>query len=202
MRIGVIGAGMIGATLGPLWMRAGHEVRFGTRHPERVQIEGALSQTVADVAAWTEVLMLAVPLSATPDVGTAAGPGLIGKVVLDATNPFAHREPQAAREIEVAGTGSGRWVAQQVPGARVVKAFNTVYFQHLRTATGSGPMAPGVPLAGDDDAALNVAGQLVRDAGFEPVVVGPLNEVTRFEVGTPLWNSGATADSLRAHLGH
>lgn len=201
MKIGVIGAGMIGATLGPLWMRAGHAVRLATRHPERVQIEGALSQSVAQVTQWAEVLLLAVPLGAVNDVASAAGAGFGGKVVLDACNPLPHRDPQAAQEIKTAGTGWGRWVAQKLPTARVVKAFNTVYFQQLRSAAGSGASAPGIPLAGDDAAALAVAEQLVEDAGFEPVTVGPLNAVTRFEVGTPLWNSGATAATIRAHLG-
>ena len=206
MRIGIIGAGMIGATLGSLWMRAGHAVRFGTRHPDRVRVEGALATTVAEAAAWAEVLLLAVPLGAVPDVAGAAGAAgstrsaLEGKVVLDATNPMARREPAAVREIEAEGTGSGRWVARHLRGARVVKAFNTVYFQQLRTAAGTGPTAPGIPLAGDDASALATASQLVRDAGFEPVVAGPLDQATRFEVGTPAWNSGATAAALRSQL--
>lgn len=200
MRIGVIGAGMIGATLGSIWIRSGHEVRFGTRHPERVKIRDGLSQTVAEAVSWAEVLLLAVPLGATPNVATAAGTALMGKIVLDATNPFAQREPEAAREIEAAGTGSGQWVAQQLPGAVVVKAFNTVYFQQLRNTTGTGPNAPGIPLASDNEAALNLAAQLVRDAGFEPVIVGPLNEATRFEVGTDFWNSGANAATLRTQF--
>lgn len=200
MRIGIIGAGMIGATLGPLWRGAGHEVRFGTRHPGRVQLDGAVATTVAEAAAWAEVLLLAVPLGATPDVAAAAGSALEGKVVLDATNPMPHREPAAAREIEAEGTGSGRWVARHLRGARVVKAFNTVYFQQLRTAAGKGPTAPGIPLAGDDASALATASQLVRDAGFEPVVAGALDQATRFEVGTPAWNSGATSAVLRSHL--
>ena len=121
-------------------------------------------------------------------------------MVLDATNPMARREPAAVREIAAEGTGSGRWVARHLRGARVVKAFNTVYFQQLRTAAGTGPTAPGIPLAGDDASALATASQLVRDAGFEPVVVGPLEQATRFEVGTPAWNSGATAAALRSQL--
>ena len=209
MRVGIIGSPMIGATLGPLWMRAGHAVRFGTRHPEQVRVEGAPATTVAEAAAWAEVLQLAVPLGAVPDVAGssgsadttgATGSALEGKVVLDATNPMARREPAAVREIEAEGTGSGRWVARHLRGARVVKAFNTVYFQQLRTAAGTGPTAPGIPLAGDDASALATASQLVRDAGFEPVVAGPLDQATRFEVGTPAWNSGATAAALRSQL--
>lgn len=135
MRVGIIGSPMIGATLGPLWMRAGHAVRFGTRHPEQVRVEGAPATTVAEAAAWAEVLLLAVPLGAVPDVAGssgsadttgATGSALEGKVVLDATNPIAHREPAADRQIEAEGTGSGRWVVRYPRAARVVKAFNTV----------------------------------------------------------------------------
>jgi predicted dinucleotide-binding enzyme len=82
----------------------------------------------------------------------------------------------------------------------VVKAFNTVHFQQLKATAHQGARSVGIPLAGDDAGALARAEQLVRDAGFEPVSLGGLVQARRFDVGTAVWNTGATADSLRRQL--
>lgn len=200
MKIGIIGAGMIGGTLGPLWLKAGHAIRYGTRHPEQVQVPGASSDTVAAVGQWAEVLVIAIPLGATPAVAQELGSSVQGKVVLDTGNLIAGKEPTDAAAIAQSG-GSGVWVASHLPGAHVVKAFNTVYFKILQSQSGrtDGPQL-GIPLAGDDAAALDTAQGLVRDAGFEPVVFGALSQARHFENGTPVWNTGASAEALRRYL--
>lgn len=205
MRIGIFGSGMIGGSLAKLWLRAGHDVRFGARDPERTRRKvpsidpRAGVGSLAETAAWGEALLLAIPLHATPEVGGAIAPGAAGKLVLDAGNAIPRRDGEAAAEAAKEGTGS--WVARHVPGAHVVKAFNTVYFKTITSeAHRDGPRV-GVPLAGDDEAALALAERLVRDAGLDPVRVGSLADSRRIDFGSPVWNTGMTAAEVARTLG-
>ena len=84
------------------------------------------------------------------------------------------------------------------PGARWVKAFNTVYFKVLEREANREGDRVGIPLASDDQQALDVAAALVRDAGFEPVIVGPLARGKAFEPNTPPYNTGMSARDLEA----
>lgn len=207
MRIGIIGSGMIGSTLGRLWVRAGHEVFFSSRHPENLRSlvdeigPRARRGTPEEAAAFGEAVLLAIPFGAITDLGPRLTRHLQGKVVLDAGNPFAQRDGAAATTVEQSAKGSAVFTAQHLPGVRVVKAFNTVYFRTLaKEAHRSGPRI-GIPLAADEEGALELAAHLVQDAGFEPVMVGPLESAVRFEPGTAVWNSGMSAPELRKALG-
>ena len=208
MRIGIIGAGMIGGTLGRLWHQAGHDVRFGTRHPDalaRVVAElGARAEagTPLDAATAGEAVLLAVPLHAIPELAADLAKALAGKVVLDAGNAYPSRDGETARVATSHPGGSSAWVASHLPGAKVVKAFNTVYFKTLATQTHPGNAdGVGIPLAGDDEGALAVARRLVADAGFSPVVVGPLAKGKLFEPGAPVYNTGMHASEVARALG-
>ena len=200
MQIGVFGSGMMGRTLGVLWLAAGHEVRFGARDPVRTRATAASIDpglgvgSLDETARWGEAFLLAVPLHAAPTVGAAVAAGLSGKLVLDAGNAVPSRDgaaAEAAREI-----GSGTWVAQHLPGAHVVKAFNTIYAHTIATQAGRPEPRVGVPLVGDDEAALVLAERLVRDAGFEPVRVGKLADSARIDVASPVWNSAMTVPEI------
>ena len=146
------------------------------------------------------MLLLAVPLSATKNVADSLGAAADEKVILDAGNVYAARDPDAARDIAASGTGSGIWVAQFFPTSHVVKAFNTVLFKTLAERSGDARDPLGIPLAGDNDAAMALAERLVRDAGFEPVVFGSLAAAREFDAGTPDWNTAASAALLRSRL--
>jgi predicted dinucleotide-binding enzyme len=206
MNIGIIGGGMIGGTLGGLWHAAGHTVCFGTRHPQALDALVASLGTRAraghagDAASFGDVLLLAVPLLAIPDLAREVGSATVGKIVIDAGNAYAQRDGQLATEATQTPNGSSAWVASHFPGARVVKAFNTVYFKVLREKAHAGDSAPGIPIAGDDADAREPVARLVRDAGFEAVVVGALAEGKRFEPGTPVYNTGMSATQLAAKL--
>jgi len=203
MRIGIIGGGMIGSTLARLWVEApnDHEVFVSSRHPERLEpLVAELGKrtccgTPEEAVTWAEVVVLAIPLAATAGLSNQVKGQLEGKVVLDANNPFERRDGAAAQAVEQDGRGSGRWTADQLPGARVVKAFNTVYYQRMANREGC-----GVPLAGDDAEALEVAAGLVRDAGMVPVLVGGLDRAAAFDPGSRVWNSAMKADELRTAL--
>jgi predicted dinucleotide-binding enzyme len=207
MRIGVIGAGMIGGTLGELWAKAGHEVMLSSRHPESLRERVSHQRpaprvgTPEEAAAFGELVLLAIPFGATPNLPDAVKRSLSGKVVLDAGNPYPQRDGAAAAEAQREGRGSGYWTARHLPGARVVKAFNTVYFKTLAAQAHQGTDRVGIPLASDDAQALQTAAQAVREAGFEPVPLGALERARDFDVGTPVYNTGMTGSALRRHFG-
>jgi predicted dinucleotide-binding enzyme len=207
MKIGVLGAGMIGGTLGRLWLEAGHEVRFATRRPDEVAgLLGKLGPRAsasmpAGAVEFGEALLLAVPLLAVPQLGRDHAAAAAGKTVLDATNPSPQRDGEVAVAAQQADHGSSAWVASQLGGAQVVKAFNTVYFKLLASEAHRRGDLLGIPLASDHPAALEVAARLVRDAGFEPVIAGPLAEGAKFEPGSRLFNTGMSAAQLRGALG-
>ena len=203
MRIGIVGAGMIGSTVARLWVDAGHEVRLASRHPDALQPlvdtlgKGASAGTPADVAAFGEVVMLTVPLAAIADLARDLAPLLVGKVVLDTGNAYEGRDREAAREAVRHPEGSAGWAAAKFPGARWVKAFNTVYFKVLEREAHREGDRVGIPLAGDDRQALDTAARLVSDAGFDPVIIGPLARGREFEPGTPPYNTGMSGRDLR-----
>jgi predicted dinucleotide-binding enzyme len=192
---------MIGATLGELWARAGHDVKISSRHPERLSPPAGVDATDVQTAVdFADVVLLAIPLGAVPGLEPKIREALRGKIVIDANNAIERREADIVAQIRTDGGGSGTWTARQLPGAKVVKAFNTVYFQTMKSQKDSDdPVA--VPLAADDEDAMAVVEGLVRDTGMAPVRVGDLSTTARFDAGTEVWNSNATASQLRAALG-
>ena len=203
MRIGIVGAGMIGSTVARLWVDAGHEVRLASRHPDALQplVEKmgprASAGMPAHAAAFGEVVMLTVPLAAIADLARDLAPLLVGKVVLDTGNAYEGRDRETAREAVRHPEGSAGWAAAKFPGARWVKAFNTVYFKVLEREAHREGDRVGIPLAGDDRQALDTAARLVSDAGFDPVIIGPLARGREFEPGTPPYNTGMSGRDLR-----
>jgi predicted dinucleotide-binding enzyme len=203
MRIGIIGAGMIGSTLAKLWVDAGHEVRLASRHPGDLQAlvhrlgKRASAGTPLEAATFGEVVMLTVPLHAVRDLARDLASSLAGKIVLDTANAYERRDGASAHQAAAHPQGSAGWAAAMFPGSRWVKAFNTVYFKTLATEAHRQNDQIGIPLAGDDREAVDVAAKLVRDAGFDPVVVGPLARGKEFEPDTPPYNTGMSGPKLR-----
>jgi len=204
VRIGIIGAGMIGSTLAKLWTDAGHGIVLASRHPDQLTpLASELGQLVTaglpvDAARLGEVVMLTVPLKAVPDLAADIAPALRDKVVLDTGNAYERRDGQVAKVASQHPNGSAGWAASMFPGARWVKAFNTVYFKTLASEAHRSGDRVGIPLASDDRPALDVAAVLVRDAGFEPVIVGELSRGKEFEPDTRPYNTGMTARELEA----
>jgi hypothetical protein len=204
MRIGVIGSGHIGGTIGGLWVKAGHPVLFSSRHPEELKdlVAGlgplAHAGTVAEAIAFGDVLFLAIPYGALPQLGQDYASALKGKIVLDAGNAVATRDGAIADEVERDGIGV---VSQKyLPGTHLVRAFNTMsYMIFAREANRPDPKL-AIPIAGDDKQAVKVAADLVRDAGFEPVVVGTLADARRFQRGAPGYGQSVTAAELKQKL--
>ncbi len=203
-KIGVIGSGKIGGTIGGLWVKAGHPVMFSSRHPEELKGLiaglGSLAQagSVADAIAFGDVIFVAVPYGALPQIGRDYDAALKNKVVLDACNAVAARDGAIAEEVEKNGIGvtSQKYLA----GTRLVRAFNTMsYMIFGREANRPAPRL-AIPIAGDDPDALQVAAGLVHDAGFDPVVVGKLADARRFQRGNPGYGQPVSAVELRQKL--
>ncbi len=207
MRIGIIGAGMIGSTLAKLWADAGHDVILASRHPDEltaiVERIGARARagTPVEAAAFGTVVMLTVPLKAVPDLAHDLKQELDAKVVLDTGNAYERRDGAAAAEASADPRGSAGWAAAMFPGARWVKAFNTVNFKTLQSEAHRDDDRVGIPLASDDAGALDIAAELVRDAGFDAVIVGALARGKEFEPNTPMYNTGKGGRELRLYFG-
>lgn len=205
LKIGIIGAGKIGGSLATLWAKAGHEVLLSSRHPDELKdLAKSLGPkarvgTPKEAAQFGEVVLISVPYGALPQVGRDLASELKGKVVLETGNPYPERDGAMAEEARRKGTGVAS--AEFLPGVRLVRAFNAISYRNLRSdAHRSGDLV-GIPIAGDDQAALAAAKRLVTDAGFDPVVVGPLARAKLFDVGSPVYVQVLTAKELRARLG-
>lgn len=205
LKIGIIGAGEIGGTLARLWVAAGHEVLVSSRHPERLQ--GLVSSlgsraragTPREAAVFGPVVVVSVPYGALPQVGRDLKGELAGKIVLDTCNPYPSRDGEMAVGARKVSTGVAD--PQFLPGTRLVRAFNAINSGDLSGQAHRAGAPIAIPLAGDDAEALAVAQRLVRDAGFEPVVVGSLAHAREFDVGTPVYTRLLTAPELRKALG-
>jgi predicted dinucleotide-binding enzyme len=205
LKIGVIGSGRIGGTVGGLWVKAGHEVMFSSldlEHDKTLAASlgaGARAGTPKEAAAFGEVLFISVPYAALPQLGRDLGGLLKGKVVLDTCNPVPGRDGDMALEARAKGTGVAS--PQYLPGARLVRAFNSVGYSSVQSQAHRANPKVAIPLAADDPAALQTAVRLVQDAGFEPVVVGPLARAKEFDPGAPVFGKALTAAELRRGLG-
>ena len=203
-RIGVIGSGNIGGTIGGLWVKKGHSVFFSSRHPEELKDMiaklGSLAKagTVEEAVAFGDVLFIAVPYGAIPQIGKDYSARMKGKVMLDACNAVSTRDGAVAEEVEQ--NGIGVTTQKYFPGVRIVRAFNTMsYMVFAREANRPDPKL-AIPIAGDDPQAVQVAAALVRDAGFDPVTVGTLADARRFQRGQPGYGQQVSAAELKQKL--
>jgi predicted dinucleotide-binding enzyme len=203
-KIGIIGAGHIGGTLAELWVKAGHPVILSSRHPEELkplaQKLGPLATvgTVQEAASQGEVILISVPYSALPQIGKDYAGEMKGKVVLETGNPYPQRDGVMANVARSRGTGATS--AEYLPGVKLVRAFNALRYQDLKSESNRQGEQAAVPLAADDANAMKVAAGLVRDAGFDPVEVGPLSRAKEFDVGSDVYVKVLTAKEMRENL--
>jgi predicted dinucleotide-binding enzyme len=205
LKIGIIGSGNIGSTIGSLWVKAGHPVMFSSRHPEELEplVKGlgalAKSGAVADAIKFGDVVFIAVPYGAYPQIGKDYGSLLSGKILLDAGNATVRRDGEDITN-EAKEEGIGVITAKYLPGARVVRAFNSMGYKFFASEANRTGDRMAIPLAGDDKEALETASLLVHDAGFDPVIVGSLVQSKVFQQGGPLYGQQLTAQEFRKRL--
>lgn len=204
-RIGIVGAGKMGGTLAELWSKAGYVVMISSRHPEELKSQatalgpGVQVGTPEQAAQFGPVVVIAIPYGAEPALGKELAPELAHKIVIDLGNPYPERDGPMAEQARAEGTGVAS--AKFFPGARLVRAFNAINYNDLASQARRAGERVAIPIAADDQGALKVTMQLVRDAGFDPVAVGDLSTAKRFDVGSPVYVKVLTAQQLRARLG-
>ena len=204
LRIGTIGAGRIGSTVGGLWVKAGHPVMFSAKNVDEAREVAtrfgppARAGSVEEAIAFGDVVFLAVPYGAMEAISRDHGAALKGKIVLDCGNAVSGRDGAIADVADREGIG----ITSQkfLPGARLVRVFNTIGYTIIASEAGRPDPRLPIPIAGDDAEAVKVAAGLVQEAGFEPVVAGGLAEARRFQRGAPAYGPSATAAELRQKL--
>jgi predicted dinucleotide-binding enzyme len=193
LKIATIGAGREGGALGTLFAKAGHPVMFSSRHPEQLTDlvasagPNAKAGTVAEAIAFGDVVLLVVPYTAIVEIGKEVGPPLTAKqLVIDVSNPIPRRDgEELVKSVEQQG-GAGLATAKMLPGSHVVRAFNAIGSAQLAQLANRPGEPVGVPIAGEDQKAVQLASQLIKRIGFEPVVVGGLAMGKHLVPGTPL----------------
>lgn len=202
LRIGIIGTGNIGGALARHWVGAGHEVLISSRHPEELEPLAdelgprARAGTPREAAEFGEVVLISVPYGAMPQISRDFAGLLAGKVVLDTGNPVERRD--GAMAVPALEKGTGIATQEFLPESRIVRAFNCIPAASLANQRDREPARIAIPLAGDDAGALDVAQRLVDDAGFDGVVVGPLETARHFDLGNPLAVGDLSAAEYRA----
>lgn len=182
MRIGIIGAGHVGTTLGRAWTSAGHEVVYGVRDASRAAPhEGARVDTVRGAAKSAKVVALVVPWAAAAESLSAAG-DLENKPLIDVTNPIG---PGFALTHGHTTSGAEQ-VASMAKSARVVKAFNTTGFENMASPR-YGERRLMMPIAGDDEEAVKIVAGLAQQIGFEPVALHGVTHARELEPLAMLW---------------
>lgn len=204
MKIGIIGSGSIGGTLGQHWAKVGHEVMFSSRHPEELkgmaESVGATTGTTEEAASFGEVILLAIPYGKVTDLASQIG--LKNKILIDAGNPYPQRDGDVAQQVidDESQTATG-YVASQFPGAKTVKAFNSIYFKVLEEkAFRSGDERIAVQVCGDDEQAKATVKKLIEEIGFAPQDLGGLDKGVLFEPDAPLYNQNLKIGEAEALL--
>jgi predicted dinucleotide-binding enzyme len=193
LKIGFIGAGREGGALGTLFAKAGHPVMFSSRHPETlidlVNRAGpnAKAGTVENAIAFGDVIFLVVPYTAVEQIGKDNGAAIAAKPLLvDVSNPIQRRDgDDFVKQINEMG-GAGLATAKYILGAKLVRAFNAIGFGKLEGDSSKSDGKIGVPIAGDDTGAIELASALITQIGFVPVLVGGLAMGKYLVPGTPL----------------
>ncbi|HET9181720.1 MAG TPA: NADPH-dependent F420 reductase [Candidatus Angelobacter sp.] len=185
MKIAILGSGRIGAVAARLFVAAGHEIAIAnSRGPESLRGlvaelgPRAQAMTITDAARFGEVVLLAVPWHM--EEALPAPEVLRGKIVMDAMNPYN----PAGGFFDLGESTSSEIVLRRMPAARLVKAFNTIYYEHLATrGRKDAPMEDrhAIYIAGDEPEAKQIVARLIREIGFAPVDTGSLREGGRLQ---------------------
>lgn len=200
VKIGIVGTGRVGGTLGAVWVKAKHEVMLSSRHLEddRKLAErlgpNARAGTPREAATFGEVLVVSVPYHALPNVRDTLGSLIDGKVLIDTCNPFPGRDGKIA--VWAREKGAGLASKELLPGARIVRAFNAIGSYRMGQAH-KNPGRIAMPIASDDPKAVAIVEPLIRDIGFEPVLVGGLEMGKYLVPGTPLAGEHTPAEVRR-----
>ena len=206
MKIGIIGSGNIGGTAAKLFVNAGHEIAISnSRGPESLTSfvnsvgPNIKAKTVEDAIKFGEVILLAIPWRKRQNLLSILEL-FDSKIVIDAMNPYSEN----FEVIDLGNSTSSEEVLKLIPSSRLIKAFNTIYYEHLSTK--GNPDASkedrfAIFVAGDDFEAKATVSKLIEDIGFAPIDTGSLKEGGRKQQpGSPIYNNPMTAKIAYARL--
>jgi 8-hydroxy-5-deazaflavin:NADPH oxidoreductase len=197
MKIGILGAGNIGSNTARLFANAGHHVAISnSKGPQSLESlvmtlnPNVKAMTVEDAVAFGEVILLAIPWRKRQELPPSSL--FEGKIVVDAMNPYSEN----FEVIDLGNSTSSEEVRKQLPSARLVKAFNTMYYEMLRTGGRNSEDGRLVLfMAGDDSDAKDILSKLVEEIGFTPVDTGSLREGGRKQQpGSSIYNHPMTVE--------
>jgi predicted dinucleotide-binding enzyme len=201
LKIATIGAGREGGALGTLFAKHNHPVMFSSRNPDQLKElvakagPHAQAGSVEQAIAFGDVVLLVVPYTAIEQIGKDHGKALAAKqLVMDVSNPIARRDGEEIVKWVDAQGGAGLATAKLLPGAHIVRAFNAIGYAKLAEGAHRPGEPVGVPIAGDDQKAIAVATSLIKEVGFEPVLVGGLAMGRYLVPGTPLGGEHTPAE--------
>jgi predicted dinucleotide-binding enzyme len=201
LKIATIGAGREGGAIGTILAKQGHPVMFSSRNPdglkELVASAGpnASAGTVEQAVAFGDVVFVVVPYTAVEQIGKDHGKALATKrAVIDVSNPIPRRDGEDFVKSVDAQGGPGVTTAKWIPGAKIVRALNAIGSGTLVQANSRPGEKMGVPIAGEDQGAIAIASELIREMGYEPVLVGNLAKGTYLRPGTPLAGEHSPAE--------
>ena len=207
MKIGIIGAGNIGSALATVLVAGGHEVVIAnSRGPETLgevaEQTGATAVTNTEAAQCRDLVVVTIPQLKVPDLPAGLFDGVGAEVVVIDTNNYYPQQRDGRIEAIEDGTTESRWVADQLGRPNLVKAFNNIYAEHIKThgRPAGDPERIALPYAGDDERANRIAAELIDSIGFEPVLSGGLDDSWRQQPGTAVYGADLTADRAREAL--
>lgn len=201
LKIATIGAGREGGALGTALAKKGHPVMFSSRNPDSLKDlvasagPNAKAGTVEQAVAFGDVVFIVVPFTAMEQIGRDYGKALATKMlVVDVSNPIARRDGEDfVKNIDAQG-GAGIVTAKWLPGSKIVRALNAIGYTQLEKDANKPGELVGVPITGDDPKAIEIASGLIKEIGFEPVLVGGPAMGKYLKPGTPLGGEHSAAE--------
>lgn len=207
MKIGVIGSGNIGGNLGKHWAKAGHEVLFTSRHPEQlndlVRDAGDNAKAVSLDEAWeadADVYLLAVPYKAIDELSELYAGEYGDKIIIDATNPYPERDGEMAKEVKESNRNASEYTAMKFNTAKMAKAFNTIYADHLKDRAFREVDKLAVPFAAQDQESKQVTQKLIEDIGFDSVYIGELKDTGIMDPDQKIYGKSTSRTNLEAMI--
>nr|WP_280635734.1 MULTISPECIES: NAD(P)-binding domain-containing protein [unclassified Ruegeria] len=206
MNIGIIGAGDIGRLYAKLWHQAGHAVFLSARNPDKHRDfvadlgDGAFIGTPEEAAAFGDVVLLAVYYPTVDNAVEAIAPHVGGKLVIDATNPLGYDANGKLEALIPDSDIAGLVMAAKLPGARIGKAFTSLWSGYVETKSNIADPQVAMPFAVDADADNTTMAQLIGEAGLVPVDIGGLADSAALDPSSPVWNVVLTPEEVKQRV--
>ncbi|CAM4093834.1 NADPH-dependent F420 reductase [Zobellia roscoffensis] len=204
MKIGIIGSGNIGGSLGTHWAKAGHEVLFSSRHPEELDslANGAGNNAKAvhveeAFKANADVYLLAMPFKSIDNLAKKYSSQYSNKLIIDATNPYPERDGEVAQKVRDANYTASEYTAMKFSTAKTAKAFNSIKAEHLRDRAFRNSEKLTIPYAAQDIESRYITKKLIEDMGFDTLFIGNLTDTQIMDPDQAIYGKSLPHDELK-----